>query len=160
MSLEKKTGVEFPSRPLLIVEAGQLCARFFNKAYYRPAVLAPWSSDFLSPLVFASLTVSSGFALVRALAGFHLSLQCVQSGNYTELAWRCMEDCGQGAERACHRGPLCAVLATLVTTPQPVPQVKHLTFSLGDQGTLVFHDLSAWPRKRHWAVVLALAWPP
>ncbi|EPY81744.1 sorting nexin-1 isoform 1 [Camelus ferus] len=41
----------------------RLCARFFNKAYYRPAVLAPWSSDFLSPLVFASLTVSSGFAL-------------------------------------------------------------------------------------------------
>ncbi|XP_046508630.1 sorting nexin-1 isoform X1 [Equus quagga] len=33
------------------------------RAYHRPAVLAPWSSDFLSPLVFASLTVSCGFAL-------------------------------------------------------------------------------------------------
>ncbi|EPQ04515.1 Sorting nexin-1 [Myotis brandtii] len=40
-----------------------------SKAY----VMAPWRSHFLSPLVFASLTVSGGSALVRALAGFHLS---------------------------------------------------------------------------------------
>lgn len=66
-----------------------------------------------------------------------LVLQCEQSGNYTEPAWHCMKEFGQGAERACHQSPLCAVLTTLVATLQPAPQVQHLTFSPGDQDTLV-----------------------
>lgn len=74
-----------------------------------------------------------------------------------ELAWHCMEECGQGAERACHQSPLCAALTTLVTTLQPAPQVKHLPFSPGDRDSMVSHDLSEQPWKLHWAVVLALA---
>lgn len=62
-----------------------------SKAYYRTAVLSPWSSDFLSPLLFASLTVSGGFALVGALAGFHLCSSVssqVTTWNWLGIAWR------------------------------------------------------------------------
>ncbi|XP_017654488.1 sorting nexin-1 isoform X2 [Nannospalax galili] len=46
-------------RAPLIIEGGQ-CALCLSssKAYCRPAGLAPWSSDFFSPLVFASLTAA------------------------------------------------------------------------------------------------------
>lgn len=71
-----------------------------------------------------------------------------------------MGECGQGAERACHQSPLCAVLPTLVTTLRPASQVKYLSSSPGNQGSLVFQDLLEWPRKLYWAVVFTLAWPP
>lgn len=75
MHLEKRLLSNFQVGPSLLESCAlSLMLLSSNEAYHRPDVMAPWSSDFLSPLVFASLTVSGGFALVRALAGFHLSL--------------------------------------------------------------------------------------
>lgn len=45
--------------------------------------------------------------------------------------------------------PFTCVLTILVTTLQPAPQVKHLTFPPDDQGSLVSHDLAEWSRKLH-----------
>lgn len=87
-ALGEKTTLQFPIRPSLLLKLDSVLMLLSSSKAY---VLAPWRSHFLSPMVFASLTVSGGSALVRALAGFHLSSNVssqVTTQNQLGIAWR------------------------------------------------------------------------
>lgn len=82
-----------PSTPLLIIEAGQRPhAPFFKQGLCHGALAQSFPQSFGLCLLNSKRWLCPG----KSSCWLPLVLQCEQSGNYTEPAWHCMEECGQG----------------------------------------------------------------